>query len=148
MNSYSKLEKLSHCEQLLSDDSDCLLRLVKNHHLDEVNGTLTTKIFLLSTNDDGKLSHFRQNKTDARSLYVAAHNHHADELVGVWGVPLFEIKQLGLRAIDDSECEADLYHLGSHCYLDFRGLQLTKMGKKQLRADLLHAMKTKGRLAP
>lgn len=144
---YLKAEALTNCEEQLTQESEILLRIGKRHHLDEKHGTLTTRIFRLSTNDEGKLSHFRSSVTDANKVHSAVRQHSPDGLVGIWGLTLGDVHNHGLRAVDDSICEMDVYDLGSHAYVDFRNISGTKMEQKQLRASLLYAMNKLGRLA-
>lgn len=148
MTLYAKPEAIAPCEKLLSVDHEILLRIVKTHHLDSDFGTLTTRVFHPSSKDDGKLSHFRNSKTSAQSVYNVVHNLNVKDLEGIWGLTISEIKQLGLRAIDDSSCEMDPFNLGSHCYIDIRGLSLSRLDQKKLRADLLNALQARGRVAP
>ena len=148
MSLYARPEDIAPCENQLFAESEMLLRIVKAHHLDSDFGTLTTRVFLPSSKDDGKLSHFLDSKTSAQNIYNTLHNHNIKDLVGIWGLTISEIGKLGLRAIDDSGCEMDPFNLGSHCYIDLRGLSLSKLDQKKMRADLLEASQTRGRIAP
>lgn len=102
-------------EVVLTNEVAALYRQV--HPSWRVNGLITSQAFKPTSKDNGKLSVVVSTAMTAKMAYIY-HTQQELDSVGTYQVTVGEVRDCGLRSVDDSALPSSF--LG-HAYIDYRG---------------------------
>ncbi|MFJ8269350.1 hypothetical protein ACIQ8G_03085 [Streptomyces sp. NPDC094154] len=99
------------------------------------DGRVTSQLFSPTPKDSGELSVTRASIVSAKE----AHQYHTEvmglESIGVYGVEVAEVREVGLRAVDDAQADGAENRPPGHAYVDFKDVR--SAGQRRKRASIL-----------
>ncbi|MFJ9088713.1 hypothetical protein ACIRL3_40525 [Streptomyces sp. NPDC102384] len=98
------------------------------------DGRVTSQLFSPTPKDTGELSVTRSSVVTAE----AAHHHHTEVVglksIGVYGVDVAEVQEVGLNAVDDSRVDDGVERPPGHAFVDFKAVSGVKQQKRRASA--------------